>query len=1166
MCSRFTPTALPILLAGTLLSGFQPASSQTIAMARQQRTSVVAPVVVTHRLADVLNDLKVRYQTDILFEDRTVANLTVPADALAGSSSLENALSRLLKPFNLRYKQVKPGTWVVLTRKPTPSSRDAQPPANPASESSSPETNQLNTGLLSTTTSVAPAPEDIPISGTVRAADNGRTGSSGPLPGVSVVVKGTNRGTTTDANGRYQINIPEPATGPTSLTLVFSYVGYVAQEVVVNKQSEINVQLQEDNQSLNEVVVVGYGSVRKSDLTGSVTSLKAQDLTRGTNINLQQTLTGRSPGVQIYQKSGEPGATMSVQIRGITSITGNNDPLYVVDGLPVNDGTAIGSASAGGTTSNPNNRTPLNSLNPADIESIEILKDASASAIYGSRGANGVVIITTKKGKDGKLKVEYNGTYGVQKVAHTQRFMTGDEYTNVINSIIDLGKLTTPKVTGPNANTDWQQLLFENAPIQSHDLSFSGAGGNTRYYISAGYFNQDGIMLKSGTRRYNARVNLENGVANKYNVGISLTTSYTRDYYNATGLGLNDNASALYMAQNYDPTAPPYNADGSYYRSPLMAPMDNPLAVINGQYGMGDTYRTFGNMYAEYFLMPSLSAKVRVGVDLNDNQRYFWIDPTTLTGLSYNGYADVRDGKRGYYLAEGTLNFNKTINDHRISAVVGSTYERYTSSALIASSRSFALSDLTFDALGTGDNTLNGVGSGRQENKLVSFLGRVNYAFKGKYLLTGALRADGSARFGPNKRFGYFPSAALAWRIHDEDFLKSSRSVSELKLRASYGVTGNQPTANYLYFSTYSAGRNAVFNESKVSSLQPTRSANPDLQWESAVQADLGIDFGFFSGRLTGSADYYNRKTSNLLYDIPQPSSTGFGSRTENVGSMRNTGFEFSLKGIVLDKKDFRIDAGFNITTLKNRVLSLGNVTQSIGSGPGSIGQVSILKTGESIGSFYGYIVDGVWQTGDDFGKAQTGVRPGDLKYRDLDGNNIINASDRVILGKSLPDFYYGFNTNVSFKGLALDVFFEGSQGAKMLNSSLVDAYYPVDYRRNKLATPYLNRWTPNNPTNDYPSFLPNDVQGQRQITNKTVEDASYLRLQAIRLSYKLPVPKNRYISSASVFVNGQNLYTFTKYSGTDPAANALGDNILRIDYNTYPLTRTFTTGLNLQF
>jgi TonB-linked SusC/RagA family outer membrane protein len=981
------------------------------------------------------------------------------------------------------------------------------------------------------------------------------------IPGVSVRVKGKDLGTLTNADGQYSLAVPS-----LDVTLVFSYVGFTTQEAAVNNRSQINITLADASEGLDEVVVVGYGTVRKSDLTGSVTSLKASELTKGANVNVQQSLIGRSSGVQIYQKSGEPGSAMSVQIRGVTSITGNNDPLYVIDGLPVNDQVAVGSTAPGGTTNNPNLRSAMNSLNPADIASIEILKDASATAIYGSRGANGVVIITTKKGSSGALKVEYNASFGTQKAARVLDYMNGAEYTQAINGIIDLGALTTQRVTGDNANTDWQSLLLKRAIIQTHDLSFSGGGGNTKFFISAGYFNQDGIMLKSGSKRYNARVNVENAVAEKYAVGISFSTSYGRDYYNATGVGLNDNASALYMAQNYDPTAPAYNADGSYFRSPLMNPMDNPVAVINGQYGQGDTYRTVGNIYAEYFLMPSLSAKVRVGADLNNTERYFWIDPSTLTGASYNGYADVRDGKLGYYLGEATLNFNKTINDHRISAVAGATYERYTSNFLTGNSRSFALPDLTFNGLGTGDNTLNGTSNGRQENMLVSFLGRVNYSYKGKYLVTGSLRADGSARFGPNQRFGYFPSAALAWRAHDEDFLKDSKVFSDLKLRASYGATGNQPNANYIYFSTYSAGRNAIFGGVRNSSLNPSRSANLDLKWESAKQADLGLDFGFLNSRLTGSIEYYNRKTSDLIYDVPQAASTGFGSKTENVGSMRNTGMEFSLKGSIIKKEDFSVDAGFNLTTLKNRVLSLGGLNQVVYGAAGSISSIGVLRPGESIGSYYGYVVQGVWQTGDDFSTAQAGVRPGDLKYQDLDGNKQINASDRKIIGKSMPDFYYGFNGSVAYKMVNLDVFFEGSQGAKLLNSSLVDAFYPVDLRRNKLAEPYLNRWTPSNPTNEYPSFLPNDVQGQRQINTRTVEDAAYLRLQSVRLSAKLPLPKNKFISNASLFVNGQNLYTWTKYTGSDPAANSLGDNILRVDYNSYPLTRTYTLGLNVQF
>ncbi|WP_437920325.1 SusC/RagA family TonB-linked outer membrane protein [Sphingobacterium sp. LRF_L2] len=985
-----------------------------------------------------------------------------------------------------------------------------------------------------------------------------------PISGVSISIKGTSVKTSTNSQGDFQLSEV-----PTNATLAFIYVGYQTQEQPVQGKTEFAITLQPTNTTLDEVVIIGYGAVSKSDLTGSVASLKAEDLTKGTNINLQQALLGRSAGVQIYQKSGEPGAAMSVQIRGVTSITGNNAPLYVVDGMPVNDAVAVSAASVSGATSNPNNRSPLNALNPADIASIEILKDASATAIYGSRGANGVVLISTKKGIEGKTSVSYDATFGQQQVAKTQQYMTASEYTAAINGIIEEGKLNTntyQPVETSIYDTDWQSLLLRDAPIKSHDLSFSGGNGQTRYHISLGYFDQEGIMLNSSTSRYNGRINLENSVASKYTIGINLATSYSKDHFNATGTGINDNASALYMAQNYDPTSPPYNEDGTYYRAAIMSPMDNPLAVINGQYAVSDTYRTFGNAYAEYFILPSLSAKGRVGIDVNIGQRNYWIDPSTLTGASYNGYADARDGKRSYYLLEGTLNYNKTFAAHKLSAVLGSTFERYTSSSIVANSRDFALPDLTYYGIGSGDATLNGVSNGAQENKLLSYFGRVNYSFADKYLLTASLRADGSARFGPEQRFGYFPSAAVAWKLKQEEFLQSASFLNDLKLRASYGTTGNQPNSNYLYFSTYAIGRSAVFDDQKVSTIAPTRSANPYLQWESANQLDLGLDFAFFNSRLSGSLDYYNRKTTKLLYAVPQPISSGFSSRTENVGSMRNSGLEFTLNSHIIDRQDFKLDANFNLTTLKNRVLSLGTVDQYIGSGPGNIGEYNILKPGESMGTFYGYVVEGIWQEDDDFSLAQSGVRPGDLKYRDVDNNQTINSNDRVVLGKSLPDFYYGFNTNVQYRKWALSVFLEGSKGAKMLNSSLVDSYYPVDFRRNKIADLYLNRWTAANPSNEYPSFIPGDVQGSLYVTNKTVEDASYLRLQSVRLSYQIPLPEKFFVRSATLYVNGQNLHTFTKYSGVDPAANAIGDDILRVDYNSYPLTRTYTAGINVQF
>lgn len=998
------------------------------------------------------------------------------------------------------------------------------------------------------------------VSGVVRSAKDNE-----PLIGVNVSEKGTKNATLSDGTGKFSIQV-----AGTNAVLTFSYLGYVFKEVPLQGKSSLAVTMAEDTKSLNEVVVIGYGTVRKSDLTGSVSSIKVDELTKGTNINLQQGLQGRVPGVQIYQKSGEPGAAMSVQIRGITSITGNNAPLYVIDGMPINNANAIGAASTAGSTVNPNERSPLSNINPADIESIEILKDASSTAIYGSRGANGVVLITTKRGKAGKIKITYDASFGQQTASKTLDYMTGDEYTAAINGIIDDFNLNTssyPRVEETNYNTDWQSLLLKNAQIQSHDLSFSGGSENTRFFVSTGYFNQDGIMLNSGTKRYNARVNVENGVSGKYNMGVNLTTSYARDDYNANGTGINDNGSALYMAQNYDPTAAVLNADGTYARSGLMNPMDNPVAVINGQYGMGDTYRTVGTIYGEYFFIPSLSAKAKIGGDINDAQRYFWIDPSTLTGAGYNGgYADVRDGKRGHYLLEGTLNYNKTFGVHKIAAVAGTTYERYTSSSLVANGQGYTLPDLTYNAVGSGDPTLNGVGNGRQDYLILSYLGRVNYSLMDKYLFTASFRADGSSRFGPNHRFGYFPSVALAWKISQEDFLKNSKVVDNLKLRLSYGATGNQPNVNYLYFSTYSIGRQAVFDGNYVTSINPTRSPNPDLQWESAHQADLGLDFGLFKSRMSGSIEYYNRKTDKLLYGMPLPLSSGFGSQTQNIGSMRNTGFEFMVNGVVLDQKDFKINVSANLSTLKNEILSLGGIEEEIITGPASTGQVSVLRPGESMGNFYGYIVDGIWQTGDDFSTTDAGVRPGDLKYRDIDGSNTITPDDRVIIGKSLPDFYYGFNTNISFKKLALEVAFEGSHGAKMLNNSLVDSYYYIDFRRNKLADLYLNRWTPTNPSNDYPSFAPEAVQKSQLVNTRTVEDASYLRLQSVRLSYKLPVSKLKVFSNATVFVTGQNLYTFTKYSGVDPAINAAGSDIVRVDYSSYPFTRTITGGLNIQF
>jgi TonB-dependent starch-binding outer membrane protein SusC len=551
---------------------------------------------------------------------------------------------------------------------------------------------------------------------------------------------------------------------------------------------------------------------------------------------------------------------------------------------------------------------------------------------------------------------------------------------------------------------------------------------------------------------------------------------------------------------------------------------------------------------------------------VNTSRRNTFVDPKTIIGAANGGIASINTGNVNYYMGEATLNYSRDFNDnHSVNAVLGSTYEHFGSETFNGSGRGYTTPDLTYDAIGSGNSDLNQIGSGRASSIIVSYLGRVNYAFKNRYLLTASFRADGSSRFGDNNRFGYFPSVAAAWKIHEESFMAQAGFIDELKLRGSYGLVGSQAIANYIDFATYSAvSSGPVFNGTRATLFQPARLSNPDLQWESSAQADIGVDFSFFERRLTGSIEYYSRKTSDLLLDLPQPLSTGFNSKTVNIGSMRNTGIDLMLSGDVVRNNRFTWTVGTNLSTVKNEVLSLGPLEQIFTGGVGFIANPGIIKPGESMGSYYGYKVLGVWQTGDDFTGYPASVKPGDLKFEDRDGNKVIDAEDRTILGKSLPDFTYGITNTFKYKDLTLSIFMEGARGGSVLNAVAVDSYYPVSFRRNKLADLYLNRWTPENPTNEYPSFLNPTSQGQQLVNSRTVEDASYLRLQTVQLGYNFRLNKGPF-KNINVFVTGQNLFTITNYSGIDPAVNAIGDDVLKIDYSSYPMTRTFLVGANFQ-
>lgn len=984
-----------------------------------------------------------------------------------------------------------------------------------------------------------------------------------PLPGVNVVVKGTNNGTQTNFDGEYEIDVADP-----DGILVFSYIGFQTLEVQLDGQSTINVSLETDQESLDEVIVVGYGTVRKSDVTGAVSSINAEDLNPGANASVDQALQGRVAGVQISQSSNEPGGGLSVNIRGAGSINAGSQPLYVIDGVIVNNG-SVAATGGQGFTGNRTPRNPLNSLNPNDIESIEVLKDASSTAIYGSRGSNGVVLITTKSGKSGKLNINYDTYYGFQEARKRLDILTPTEYQQVLNDIIaDGGGDPGQEVTEiEGEGTNWMDLVLRRAPTQNHNISFSGTTESIDYYTSLNYFNQEGLVKGSGMDRYNIRVNLNSNSDEKYNYGININTSYIKDDFASTGVGINENGGAIYSAISFDPTIQPFNEDGSYRESNFVN-IDNPLAILNGADARGETFRFYGNTFFEYFLMPSLSAKLQIGGDVQDVRRDIFVQPYTLQGRGTGGLATVQTGRKDYVSLEGTLNYNKEIGDDNISAVMGATYEYFQTKSFSGNARGFALPDLGTDAIGSGDPLLNNLGSGRTQARFISYLGRVNYSLNNKYLFTASIRADGSSRFGENNKFGYFPSGAIAWKVHEEDFMENNSWINQLKPRASIGSTGNANIGNALTYQTFSAGANLLFGDDFYNTIFPTRIANPNLTWERAVQFDVGLDFGFLDNRINGSLDYFNKETKDLLLKVPQALNTGFEVQTQNLGGVRNSGFEIALNVSAITSEHFSWDISGNLATLKNEVLDIGDRGDIIRGGQSQIPDFSIVRPGEPLDSYYGFIVDGVWQEGDDFSQTEAQVAPGDLKYRDINDDGVINSSDRVILGKAIPDLTWGLTNNFSFWNFNLDVLIQGVEGVERLNGNLINTYSPNDFRRNRIAEPLLNRWTPDNPTNQYPSFVNPTSQGGANalINSRTVEDASYIRLQSVRLGYNVPVNNFSLFNRLSIYITGQNLLTLTDYSGVDPASNASGSNTIALDFNAYPLPKTYLIGLNVEF
>lgn len=976
------------------------------------------------------------------------------------------------------------------------------------------------------------------------------------LIGVNVMEIGTTNGTVTDIHGSYTINLTTQ-----DPILRFTYVGFKEKDVRVENKGIIDVTMEEDVEALDEVVVVGYGTTKKTDITGSVASVSEKYFNKGVTVSPEQLIAGKVSGVQIVQSSGEPGGGINVNIRGMGSLNAGNSPLYVVDGFPIDNSSTV-SGTGSNFTGMRTARNPLNSINPNDIASIEVLKDASASAIYGSRGANGVVLITTKRGTTGALKVDYDTYFGIQNVMNDLELLSAEEYKNVINSLIDAGAGSEElKIGDYSGGTDWlEQLYVKNALIQNHNLSFSGGNDNTKYHTSFNYFNQEGILINSDNKRYTARVNLENTYKN-FKMGVNISSSYITDNYVANGMDLNERAGIIYAAIAYEPTLSIYDENGDYTLSPNMN-IDNPLAIANGKTSVSNLYRTFGTVYGEYNFLKDFTLKLNLGSDITSQRRDTYVGRKTIEGRSNEGVASILSGIKNSYLAELTLNYKKNFANQSIDALVGTTGQQFNYFSENSQASGFPSDATKTDNMSLADPSTFVVGSSRSRNSLLSYLGRINYNINEKYLLTASLRIDGSSRFGENNKYGVFPSFAFAYRLENEEFIRNLNVFDALKLRTSWGRTGNQEIGNYQSLTTYSSGWKAVIDGQQVSTTTPSRLANPNLKWETSEQLNLGLDFGIVRNRITGNIDWFVKNTKDMLLNLPIPRTTGFTTMMTNVGSVRNSGIEILLNSYNLTG-EFNWETTLNLSWQNNKVTNLGGIDAIYSGSAGETSSISLIQEGLSMYSFYGYIIDGIWQTNDDFSMTLDDVNPGDFKYRDVNGDKTVNTDDRVVLGSPFPNFTPSITNNFNYKGINLNVFIDGAFGAKMLNNNLVDTYFPANVMRNRLAEPLLNRWTESNPSTIYPSFLNTARQGNKRVNTYTVDSTDFLRLNTVKLGYTFTLNNSNFIKGLEVYVTGQNLFIWTKYKGYDPTINPNGGG-LRIDWNAYPTARTFLFGINL--
>lgn len=1036
------------------------------------------------------------------------------------------------------------------------------------------------------------------------------TNDNTPIQGVSIKIKGTNTATSSNNQGKFEI------TTKIGDVLIISSVGYKPIEITVSKISPITINLEKLNSQIDDVVVVGYGTQKRKQISGSISSVKGTDIQTIPSSSFENAILGMVSGVQVQEPSGEPGAGPSIRVRGLGSISAGNEPLYVIDGYPYSKNVSsgvLGDVSTRTVAFAPPSSNPLASINTADIESIDILKDAAASAIYGSRASNGVIIVTTKRGKRNQAgQIHFDAFAGVQNVARRVQMMNAEEYAKYSieaknNAYVqdfpgasanddnttryrrsNLAQYFLPDdfINPTGTNTDWQKEIFHTTPIQSYNLSFIGGSEKTNYFVAGGYFNQEGIIRKSGFERFNVRVNIDHSIRNNLKIGLLLNPSYTVSQkapagapYFAVPPGI------VYSALVTSPTVSPYLPDGrinqtdnqshlytSDGRGTGMTEASNPLAIIAGINDELKQYRTTAITYAEYEFIKDLKYKIYLGTDFNNFNRSFYRSKEFLFRQNTVGepYAQSNASFNFNYKIENTINYDKTFNEnHNINILLGYTAQKDQLEYNSVRAQNFP-DDLVQTVSG---GQVNGGTSVREAWSLASLISRANYSYKNKYLFSASFRSDRASRFGENKKTGTFPAFSVGYKIKEESFLKNATWLNDLKLRGSWGLTGNFLIPNYASIGLLDPN-NYVFGDVIQNGLAPSTVNNKDLTWEKTEQINVGLDLDILKNRISTTIDWYTKKTSNLLLYVQEPGSTGFTTALKNIGQVQNRGFEIQLSSRNL-VAEFKWNTDLNFSKNKNKVLKLGPNGDPILT-TGAAGIRHITKIGEAIGSYYGYVVDGIYQTNEEVKNSlpdaiAPAARAGDFRFKDINGDGKINADDRTVIGNYQPDFIWGITNKFQYKGFDLSFLIQGSEGGEVLN--LTRRHLGNGEGATNSYKAWNDRWvsTEQPGTGKIPRadrLTDNHGQNNRP-SNFQVEDCSYIRLRNVTIAYTFSekILKNK-IKSARIYLSGNNLHTWTKYLGYNPEVNNQSQytQVQGEDYGAYPLIRTYTLGVNIGF